>query len=272
MSREIYDDDEMPRSRAAAAAPDQVSRANSSVSKPVKASNMEQLQDFRSQLGLIVKNRPQKDEMSNAFDGVSVQTPGNDMELDRLSAKLSTVGIRDVGALQGSDGPGGMNKFIKNLATTNRPQYEKLIELMKFYNAVDVDLRFVSQLKASFISKERGAMSQIPLAALKDSMKSVFKHYRQVDEIVAKTAACVEVELAKDGMVQKMADANKLAVLTEFMRCFPMLVVKRDKNNSQGMNFVMQDQQNDQGVKSGSQASAMFAAKVAGTAELDYVK
>ena len=65
---------------------------------------------------------------------------------------------------------------------------------MRFFNLVDIDLRQVSQLKASFISKESGILSQIPLAAFKDTLKSVFKHYRQTDEIVAKIAECVSVE------------------------------------------------------------------------------
>ena len=36
-----------------------------------------------------------------------------------------------------------------------------------------------------------------------------------------------------------MADANNLNTLIEFMKCFPLLV-KKDKNSSQGMNYVMQ--------------------------------
>ena len=39
-------------------------------------------------------------------------------------------------------------------------------------------------------------------------------------------------------MKQKMADSGKLSTLTEFMKCFPLLV-KRDKNSSSGMNYVM---------------------------------
>ena len=37
---------------------DQVSKAGSSVSRPVLQANMEQLHELRSQLGLIKKNRP----------------------------------------------------------------------------------------------------------------------------------------------------------------------------------------------------------------------
>jgi hypothetical protein len=59
-----------------------------------------------------------------------------------------------------------------------------------------------------------------------------------VDEIIQKTGEAVEVELNKDGYKQKMADAAKLVTLVDFMKCFPLLV-KRDKNVSQGMDFVM---------------------------------
>ena len=54
---------------------DIVSKAGSSVSKNVQETNLEQLQDFRSKLGLIQKNRPEKDLVSNALDGISVRTP-----------------------------------------------------------------------------------------------------------------------------------------------------------------------------------------------------
>ena len=78
----------------------------------------------------------------------------------------------------------------------------------------------------------------MPLAAFKDTLKAVFKHFRQTDEIVSKVAEAVTIETEKDGVKQKMADSSKLNTLVEFMKCFPLLV-KRDKNTSQGMNFVM---------------------------------
>lgn len=37
---------------------------------------------------------------------------------------------------------------------------------------------------------------------------------------------------------QKMADSAKLTTLVEFMKCYP-LMVKRDKNTSSGMDYVM---------------------------------
>ena len=37
---------------------------------------------------------------------------------------------------------------------------------------------------------------------------------------------------------QKMADSTKLTTLVEFMKCYP-LMVKRDKNTSSGMDYVM---------------------------------
>lgn len=72
-------------------------------------------------------------------------------------------------------------------------------------------------------------------------MKVIFTHFRQVDDIMAKTAECVETEVVSDGCKQKMADASKFSTLIEFIKCFPLLV-KRDKNTSQGVNFVMQSQ------------------------------
>ena len=45
------------------------------------------------------------------------------------------------------------------------------------------------------------------------------------------------VEVGNDK--QKMADSTKLTTLVEFMKCYP-LVVKRDKNTSSGMDYVME--------------------------------
>ena len=64
---------------------------------------------------------------------------------------MATVNVRDT---QQAAGAGNMSKFIKNLAKTDKALYDLLVELMKFFNMIDVDLRLVSQLKASFISKE----------------------------------------------------------------------------------------------------------------------
>ena len=44
------------------------------------------------------------------------------------------------------------------------------------------------------------------------------------------------VEVGNDK--QKMADSTKLTTLVEFMKCYP-LMVKRDKNTSSGMDYVM---------------------------------
>lgn len=102
-----------------------------------------------------MKTRPEKDTTSNAFDNVSVKTPAADSpkELDRISVQLSTVGVS--GATD-TNGQAGMAKFITTMMQQDKPQYERLIELMRFYNIIDVDMRLVSQLKSCFISKEQG--------------------------------------------------------------------------------------------------------------------
>ena len=112
---------------------------------------MEQLHEFRSKLGLIQKTRrgaDKTDEVSNAFDGITVKTPNPDPEeLDRLSAKLSTVGLKDVSAgasKSQKDTAGGMSKFVQNLMKNDRDQYERLVELLRYVNMIDIDLRQVS--------------------------------------------------------------------------------------------------------------------------------
>jgi hypothetical protein len=51
----------------------------------------------------------------------------------------------------------------------------------------------------------------------------------------------VEIEIESNGVKQKMADAVKLNTLIEFMNCIPILA-KKDKNASQGMDFVINGQ------------------------------
>lgn len=79
---------------------DSISKAGSSVTRSVQKQNLDQLNDFRSKLGAIMKSRPE-DAASNVFDGVSVQTPAGgamDREVDNLSVQLSKVGVRDLSA------------------------------------------------------------------------------------------------------------------------------------------------------------------------------
>ena len=45
-------------------------------------------------------------------------------------------------------------------------------------------------------------MPQVPLNAYKDTMKSVFKHIRQLDELIAKICDCTESEVEKEGGVK----------------------------------------------------------------------
>ena len=179
-----------------------------------------------------MKNRPEQEVTSNAFDGIEVRTPGQrdaSQEIDKLS-RLSTVGVVDV-SMNKEEKVGGVSKFVTNMMKTDKEQYERLIELMRFYNIIGVDMRNISELKATFISKELGNLLQVPLTTFKDSMREIFKHFRQVDEIISKTGDCVVVELIKDGVKEKVADSAKFSSLIEFIKCFPLLV-KRDKNAS----------------------------------------
>ena len=61
---------------------------------------------------------------------------------------------------------------------TDRERYDCLVEVMRLFKKLDVDLRLVNQLKTCFISKEKGSYDQVPLNAFKDTMKATFKHLR----------------------------------------------------------------------------------------------
>jgi len=104
----------------------------------------------------------------------------------------------------------------------------------------------------------------------KEKMRSVFRHYRQVDEICAKVADCIVV-VDPDNNVTRYADLGRLTTLIDFMRCFPILV-KRDKNSSQGMNYVMDGNSfKAQQLSMRDAQDAEVSARV-GLAELEYVK
>ena len=94
-----------------------------------------------------------------------------------------------------------MSAYVQNLAKTDKAQYERLVELMRFYNMHDIDMRLILQLKQIFITKESPEPIQhIPLHAFKETTRNVFKHYRTVDDIVRGTGECIFEEKVKDGV------------------------------------------------------------------------
>lgn len=90
---------------------------------------------------MIKKNRPNANDTASNLDGIS----------DNLSVRLSTVGVHDVGASVANKNASGMANFIKNMAKTDKELYEKLVDLMRYFNLIDIDMRLVSQLKACFM-------------------------------------------------------------------------------------------------------------------------
>ena len=98
-------------------------------------------------------------------------------------------------------------------------------------------------------------------------MKNVFKHFRQVDEIVERVSECVQVQVDTDGEITKKADSGKLSTLIEFMKSYPLMQVKRDKNSSSGMNYVMASPKDKPAAS--SQETQQQSASIS---ELDYVK
>mmetsp|Transcript_23916 Transcript_23916/g.32054 ORF Transcript_23916/g.32054 Transcript_23916/m.32054 type:complete len:135 (+) Transcript_23916:622-1026(+) len=134
---------------------------------------MDQLHEFRSQLGLIQKSRPKADY--SATVDASVTTPlleTSDQELDRLSTNAQIVAERDVAAPTSAS-----NKFVAALQKKDRELFDKLVALMFFFNQLDIDVRLVAQLRSCFGSKDN-MDACVPIAAFKASVKSVFDHYR----------------------------------------------------------------------------------------------
>ena len=65
--------------------------------------------------------------------------------------QLASVGVRDLAdrkVTQDNQQKKKVNAFITDLMKRDRAQYEKLVDLMRYFNLIDVDLKVVSQLKA----------------------------------------------------------------------------------------------------------------------------
>ena len=65
--------------------------------------------------------------------------------------QLASVGVRDLAdrkVTQANQQKKKVNTFITDLMKRDRAQYEKLVDLMRYFNLIDVDLKVVSQLKA----------------------------------------------------------------------------------------------------------------------------
>ena len=110
---------------------DQVSKAGSSVSKPVAQSNIDSLNEFRSQLGLIQKSRPK--DFSKTLD-VAVATPVIE------EADMDAVSTTNMAAPE-QDSAGG-----------------SYVELIRYFNQLDIDMRELSQLRTCFIGNDKSSL------------------------------------------------------------------------------------------------------------------
>ena len=113
---------------------------------------------------------------------------------------------------------------MQNLAIQDRALYDSFVELTRFLLPIEVDFRHVSQLKAGFISKDHGALAYLPINTFKETIKGVFKHFRQVDEIITRISECVKSEITKNGELTILADSSKLSAMIEFMKYYPQVV------------------------------------------------
>ena len=162
-----------------------------------------------------------------------------------------------------------MNSFITNLMKQDREQYERLVDLMRYFNVVDVDLKTVQRLQ-TFFTIGREEHKSLPMLQFKEATQSVFKNYRQVSEICQKLIECIGVVDAEN-TVSRLADRAKLGTLIEFMQCFPILV-KRVKNSSQRMDYIMDSNSfRANQVTARENEDAEVSARI-GQANLDYVK
>ena len=114
---------------------------------------MEQLHEFRSQLGLIQKTRPQGDN----FDSISTTNA------------TALINKRDSNA----------ENFAQELKKSDRELYERLVDLLRFFSQLEIDMRELSQFKTCFIAKDKGSLSQVPIDIFKLATEGVFRHYRE---------------------------------------------------------------------------------------------
>ena len=122
-----------------------------------------------------------------------------------------------------------MSNFITSMAKSDKALYDKMVSLMKLFQAAEVDLKKVQVLKAAFIQKDK-TLQQIPLLKFKDSARASFKSLSRSDELVESVSAVVEIEKSTDQGPEMFADSAKLSSLIEFMKCYPA-VQKKEKGH-----------------------------------------
>ena len=104
------------------------------------------------------------------------------MQQDGTVLQLATVGDRDV-TEPGKPNTAGkptskVDSFITDLMKKDRVFYERLVDLMRYFNLIDVDLRLITQLKNAFLTKGKTPEDRISLLNFKEAVKIIFKHFR----------------------------------------------------------------------------------------------
>ena len=104
---------------------------------------------------------------------VRVDTPNMEAEMDL--DRMSTLNLpdEDTAAVAAQKAPIG-NRFMQSLWQKDRSLYEKLTELVHYFQQLNIDLRDLAQLKSCFGHHT----SQVPIATFKECVKNVFAHFR----------------------------------------------------------------------------------------------
>lgn len=91
----------------------------------------------------------------------------------------------------------------------------------------------MSQLRSFFVSKEKQKIERVAFEDLEMQMKGVFSHYRRSEDIIEKI-----IDFLRQSPDQTEAQYERLNIMIEFVQCYPLLI-KRNKNASPGMDFVL---------------------------------
>lgn len=134
-----------------------------------------------------------------------------------------------------------MNDFVRNLMENESEVYKQVVALLQYMRYLEVDLRLVDFMKMLIFKKasKDAANEKIGLVdadLAKDCVMSTVRSYPKSGEITEKV-----LQFIKDNNSENKVSLYRVDVLNQFVQCYP-LIVKKNKNASPGMEFVMTDQ------------------------------
>lgn len=113
-----------------------------------------------------------------------------------------------------------------------------------------------------FINKEKKQIDSVSVAKFKECVKTTMSFIRNYEDVEACLVECLETTNLEG---EKEVTCQRFKLLLDFIKCFPT-ISRRDKNASNGMLFVLQNQPNAEKVHHADKEAPQVAKKGEGKA------